>query len=299
MGNAGILKTRNIVNMLRRLFFFVFLLTIEISYSQKTVILPEKNIDSLFLKKLPEKLKEFQLEDLETSKDSLNIRIWEQHTIFTLNYDSGDDVSANYKIYAGGKSPVVATNTIAITQSRKIFDEFKTISFEELSGDSFRGLDGFYIYIEIATKDDYKVISYWSPFHRYCKDCNTIRELHDILSENLDTDKLTSKFINSLEPGGYTWGMSSFQIDHFLNEDVDKTDFYIKAEKKIRDELNITEETNHQNFQLILINKKPAKIADLNSYTLEDIKSYAILGKGAIAFYGSSGQNGVLLVETN
>jgi len=299
MGNAGILKTRNIVNMLRSLFFFVFLLSIQISYSQKTVILPENNIDSLFLKKLPEKLKQFQLEDLETSKDSLNIRIWEQHTIFTLNYDSADDVSANYKIYTGGKSPVVSTNTISNTQSRKIFDEFKTISFEELSGDSFRGLDGFYIYIEIATKDDYKVISYWSPFHRSCKDCNTIRELHDILSENMDTDKFTSNFINSLEPGGYTWGMSSFQIDHFLNEDVDKTDFYIKAEKKIRDELNITEETKHQNYPLIIINKKHAKIGDLNSYTLEDIKSYAIVGKGAIAIYGTSGRNGVLLVETN
>jgi len=65
-------------------------------------------------------------------------------------------------------------------------------------------------------------------------------------------------------------------------------------------ELSITDKTNHWNYPIILVDKKPAKISDLNKYDDNQISKFEIIkpDNELIVLYGTSGRNGVVIIET-
>ena len=78
------------------------------SFGQKKIEIPESNVIHFFIEKLPENLNVFKLKDLQASTDSINIRIWQTHEIFTLNYN--DSVSSDYKIHTTSEKPILSTS---------------------------------------------------------------------------------------------------------------------------------------------------------------------------------------------
>lgn len=277
-------------------FFFL-----NASFGQKKIALPENNTVYSFIEKLPENLVKYNLKDLQVSTDSLNIRIWQTHKIFTLS--NSDSISSNYKIHTTNTNnkSIISTSYFSENISQNILDSLLDYRIMEIQDEKYRGIDGSFVYFEISTKDEYKVVSFWSPKANRGEDCIAVVEILNPLNTSINSKGLESAFINSLEPGGYRWGMTSFRIDRFLSKDSIKTDFYIKSEARIKKELNITEKTNNRDYPLIRINNKPAKIADLNKYSEEDIKSFEIItsnNPNATAIYGANGRKGVVILIT-
>ncbi len=95
-------------------------------------------------------------------------------------------------------------------------------------------------------------------------------------------------------------GYDKYSIDKFLGANTVKTDFYSMAEARIKTELNITEKTNHWEYPLVIINDRPAKIADLNKYSEKDVEKLEILKSDnqQVALYGTNGRNGIITLKT-
>ncbi|MFT3739831.1 MAG: hypothetical protein QM786_13830 [Breznakibacter sp.] len=268
------------------------------SFGQKKLEIPESQVIHSFIEKLPENLKEFKLADLRVSTDSLNIRIWQSHEIFSINHNNA--ISSDYTIFTNGDKLIFASFNFTERISNNILDSLLASGIMNLKNENYRGIDGNFVLIEISTKSKYKIVSFWSPNPERSNDCKTVIHILDMLDKTISSTELQNGFLNLLEPGGYRWGMTSIRIDRFLNKGIAKTDFYSQIEEKIKTELNITEETNHWDYPLILVNNKPAKIADLNNYTDRDISKLEIIkpDNELIALYGTNGSNGVVKLET-
>lgn len=265
---------------------------------QKQIEIPDNKIVENFIERLPDKLIKYQLNDLRESTDSLNIRIWKTHTIFTVNCDTS--VSSTYKVHTTNENSVISKTSFSNNISQSLLDTMLQYGLMELEDDQYRGIDGSYVFIEISTRNEYKVISYWSPMADRSADNKIVLQIIDKINKTIDAKGLINDFLNSLPPGGYRWGMSSIQIDRFLDESIRKTDFYSRAVKRIKSDLNITKRTNHWEYPLITINDRPAKIASLNQYTERDIEKFEILKpeNPATVLYGTNGSNGVVKLKT-
>jgi hypothetical protein len=266
---------------------------------QKKIEIPENKVVDNFIERLPENLIKYKLKDFKESTDSLNIRIWKTHAIFTLNCDTS--VSSTYKVHTINENPAIISKTsFSNNTSQRILDTMLEYGLMELEDEKYRGIDGSYVFIEISTRDKYKIISYWSPRADRSADNKSVLQIINMINKTIDAKGLRKDFLNSLPPGGYRWGMSSIQIDRFLDESIRKTDFYSRAVKRIKSELNITKRTNHWEYPLIIINDRPAKIASLNQYTESDIEKFEILKPEgpATVLYGTNGRNGVIKLKT-
>jgi len=280
------------------LILVIILFFLNSSFGQKKIEVPESGIVLSFIKRLPENLDKFKLKNLQTSTDSLNIRIWQTHKIFTLSYN--DSISSNYRIHTTSEKPIILTSHFSDNISRNILNSLLDNRILELQYEKYRGIDGSHVFFEISTKDKYKVISFWSPRAKRSDDCKSVVRILNMLNKSINSKELVDTFLNSLEPGGYRWGMTSIQIDRFLSTDSIKTGFYLKSEERIKTELNITEKTNHWVYPLIMINNMPAKVADLNQYIEDDIVSFEILqpDNPIVSIYGIMGSNGVVNLKT-
>jgi hypothetical protein len=260
--------------------------------------IPESDVVRFFIEKLPDNLNVFNLKDLRASTDSLDIRIWQTHEIFTASCN--DSFSSNYKIHTTNDKPIFSTFNFSKNISRDILNSFLATGVMELHNDNYRGIDGSFIFIEISTKQMYKVVSFWSPNAERNTDCKAVVEILDKLNKTINSKDIRNEFLNSLEPGGYRWGMTSIQIDKFLSSDIAQTDFYSMPEEKIKTELKITQKTNHWEYPIVIINDKPAKIEDLNKYSKNDVESFEILkpDNNVIALYGTMGNNGIIKMKT-
>jgi len=275
---------------------------LNVSFGQKKIEIPENDVVYSFIEKLPENLVKYNLKDLQVSTDSLNIRIWQTHKIFTISHM--DSISSDYKIHTANTNNelIISSSHFSKNISQKILDSFLDYKIMEIKDEKYRGIDGRFVFFEISTKATYKIVSFWSPKSNRSDNCIAVVEILNLLNQTINSKDLEDTFLNSLEPGGYRWGMTSFKIDRFLSSDSVKTDFYIKSEERIKNELNITEKTNNWDYPLIRINNKPSKIADLNQYSEEDIKSFEIISSDnpmAAAIYGTNGMNGVVNLITN
>lgn len=268
------------------------------SFGQKKTETPESDVVRLFIEKLPENLDVFNLKDLRTSSDSLNIRIWQTHEIFTVSYN--DSCSSNYTIHTTNDKPVFSTAHFSENISRNVLDYFLATRIMELHDDNYRGIDGSFVFIEISTNRLYKVVSFWSPKAERSDDCKTVVEILDKLNKTIHSKDLRNEFLNSLKPGGYRWETTSIHVDKFLDTGIVQTDFYSAAETRIKTELNITKKTNHWEYPLVVINNRPAKIADLNKYSEKDVEKLEILkpDNQQTALYGTNGSNGVIILKT-
>ncbi len=267
-------------------------------FGQKKVEIAESDVVRHFIEELPKRLNSFDLKDLRSSTDSLNIRIWQPHRIFTLNF--ADSISSNYKIHAAGEKPISSTYNFSENISKNILDSLSAYRIMELQDENYRGLDGAFVFFEIATKNEYKVVSFWSPSAEKSNDSNSVFHILSMLNRSIGALELQNEFRNSLPPGEYVWGMKSLHMDRFLAEGAFRTDFYDQVEMKIKTELNITEETNHWEYPIVLIDDNPAMIADLNNYTQSEVSKLEILGPDneELVLYGSRGSKGIVKLET-
>lgn len=276
----------------------LFVLTHHLSFSQKTLELQNGEITKNFAKELNTNLVKFNLKDLQTSTDSLNIRIWQPNEIFTLS--KSDSISSEYKIYILSNQLDLETIKFAPQISSNILDSLLSYNLLHLREDNFLGLDGKFVFIEIATINKYKLMSFWSPDLNRNSNSKIVFQSIKSLNQQLKTSSLRSEFINKLAPGEYHFGMTTINIDKFLNHDLAKTDFYKLAEAKIKTELDINETTSLSNFPLILIDNKISKLADLNNYSNNQIKDFKVIKQdvGIAGIYGSKAINGVIVLET-
>ncbi|MCR1026087.1 hypothetical protein NQT66_14790 [Cellulophaga baltica] len=279
------------------LIILIFLL--NPTYGQKNLDIPENKVIESFMKSLPKKIEKLKLQDLRTSEDSLNIRIWQTHNVFTINQNS-DSTFSDYKIFTTNKELVFKSFNFKENISQKIMDSLSVETIMNLKDENYRGIDGSFIFLEISTGSIYKVVSYWSPSSERSNDCEAVVEILSVINTTIDSKKLSNDFLNSLPSGSYRWGMTSVRIDRFLDKAVAKTDFYSRAEKKIEKELSITDKTNHWDYPLILVNNKPAMLSDLNKYNDKEIAKFEVLkpDNNLIVLYGTNGSNGVVLIET-
>ena len=285
-------------NMKQILTILILIFLLHPSFGQKRLDIPKTQVIESFIETLPKNLEELELKDLRKSTDSLNIRIWQTHEVFTINYN--DSIFSDYKIYTTNDKLVFKSFYISENISKNIIDSLIDKKIINLKNDNFRGIDGSFIIIEISTKSNYKIVSFWSPNAERSSDCKSVVQILSFLDKAIDTRNLQNEFMNSLPPGNYRWGMTSIRIDRLIDNDVAKTDFYYKAEEKMKKELNITDKTNHWDYPLILVNNKQAMISDLNKYNDKEIAKFEILkpDNNLVAIYGTNGSNGIVIVET-
>ena len=268
-------------------------------FGQKHFDIPETEVVGIFLEKLSKNLKDLDLQDLRTSEDSLSIRIWQEHEVFTINKNNSS-TNSDCKFYTTKKEVVYKSFKFSESISRNIMDSLLAAGIWSLKDEYYRGVDGNFIYIEISTKRKYKVVSYWSPDSERSDDCKTVVQILEMIESTTYSQKLRNEFLNSLTPGIYRWGMTSIRIDRFLSRDVVKTDFYQMAQDRIKQELKITSETNHWDYPLILIDNEYATISDLNKYDDKQVSKFEVLksDNSTRAIYGTNGINGVVIIET-
>lgn len=267
-------------------------------FGQKHFDIPETKAVDSFIETLSKNLKELDLQDLRLSEDSLSIRVWQTHEVFTINQNNASTIS-DYKFYTTNKELIFKSFHFSESISQNIMDSLLVAGIWNLKDENYRGIDGSFVFIEISNESKYKVVSYWSPNSERSNDCKTVVQILEMIGNTIDSKKLRSEFLNSLPSGSYRCGMTSIRIDRFLDRDVAKTDFYKKAEEKMKQELSINDKTNHWDYPLILVNNKPAKISDLNQYNNKEIAKLEVLksDNNLTALYGTSGSNGVVLIE--
>lgn len=265
---------------------------------QKQMEMPTNDVVTLFVERLPGELKRFRLEDLRSSTDSLVIRIWKRNEIVTIKANRTIDYQYTLTTNDNRSKPQEITYTGKFPLS--YLDSLNRYHFSKLANDDHRGVDGSFVFFEIATKTSYKICSFWSPDGT--RDANEKIAVQTIALTNrlLNASSRRDSFIENLAPGSYTWGMGMLRIDRFPGKEVKKTDFYKTAEKRIRAELSITNRTSHLLYPLILINEKPVQLADLNNYSQKEIDHFEILkpDNKIVAIYGTSGSAGVVKVKT-
>jgi hypothetical protein len=245
-------------------------------------------------------------QDESKTTDSLNVSIsWnEQNYKFTIT----DKVKATYTYTMWRVNekhiPVDSfsqSSDVSVKVSEKLLKLLDIENLMSLPEDNSRGLDGYFVIISFSDNKTFKKLVYWSPeFMPGNENTKKINEITRQIREDFKTDSFNDAFINTLPPGEYRRGMGQLKVDRFLADDVTKTDFYKNAEQKMKAALGITNQTPHSQYPIMLIDLKEGVIADLNNYTLKDIKSFEIITKEQPerVIYGARGENGVVVVTT-
>lgn len=243
------------------------------SSAQKKIIHSEDLMVKFFLKALPDKLEKLDLPDLRKDSSDFSIRIWNNRRVISLSNEFKNKNSC--LIYSTKTTDLNSychkVFDIDETLSIALLDSIKALKPLELEDESRRGLDGSFTFIELSTKNIYKIITCWSPYlQSRSENIDRIRHLLEILRDNIGFENLDTIFLDSLEPGNYLWGwgISTIRIDRFLDEEIPKTDLYKEVEQKLKLEFDIK---NNRDFPLILINDLHVNISNLNLYSKKDV----------------------------
>jgi len=276
----------------------LFISAFGITNGQKYFEIPKNEVVENFVKNLPENLNKYKLDDLRNSTDSIAIRIWKRNEISTLK--ANKLANYYYKIFINNGKLETKEKAYSGELSLAYLDSLNSFNIWKLQDDNFRGIDGSFVFFEISTKTNYKICSFWSPESKRNANCKSAVQILSLTNKLSNANIFRSEFLENLEPGTYTWGMTTISIDSFLNKQTKKTDFYSSAKQRIEKELNITEGTSHQNYPRIIINDKLARIADLNKYSEKDILNFEILkpNSSTFAIYGTSANFGVVKLKT-
>jgi hypothetical protein len=264
-------------------------------FAQK-IDIPQNRIIKGFIEDLPKKLKQRKLTDLRKKQDFSAIRIWQQHETVTLSYNPQEKSTYQKHTYNNKHKFCLSTFDIDSTKSKLLLDSIFALNPSELITDENIGIDGYHVYIEISTKETYKVLYYWSPRSVRNENHQKVVAILKSINNNLAVENYTRQFIASLEVGEYHWGMLGMSIDKFVEPHIKTTDLYQFVEQKLKSEFSIKDNTN---FPLILIDQVPQKMAVLNKYTkaqIAHIKIFKPNDMGA-SLYGSRGiERGVILI---
>lgn len=288
--------------MIRIIHLLLMFFTSVIVLAQKSIQVPSNKRDMRFYERLPSTLDEYGLEDLTKTNDSLSLRVWRSNKIIEVK-KQGEATHASLTFWINQQEPIVRKNEFGQEVSQKLLDSLLANNIMSLPGNPYYGVDGSYITIEVATPERYRMYSYWSPGSSPSPKNEGAKEVVRMMAlanDILDESGHISAFIESLEPGGYTWGMTGFRVDRFLHDDAPKSSLYKTVEERVKRELNVTPETSHRNYPMVIINHKPALLQDLNKYKNSDVKSLEIITKEnpKQRIYGTSGLNGIIMVET-
>tara|TARA_R110001583_G_scaffold19334_8_gene75740 strand:+ start:829 stop:1701 length:873 start_codon:yes stop_codon:yes gene_type:complete len=267
--------------------------------AQKTVEVSDNRYDQGFYNNISSYLKMYHLRDLSQSKDSLCIRIWMSNRIIEISQQDGVNVHVVNHIYHH-TGTVIKTNTYDSETARILLDTLLTNGIMNISPDAKFGIDGFLLKFEISTPDKYRVYSYWSPRLTSTGMHKKVAELSALTSRVLNLNNKSHQFRSSLESGGYPLGMSSFWVDRFLPDDIEKSSLYIAVQTMMKAELGVDETTSSLQFPRIMINNLPVFMRDLNKYDLSEIKKVKLIRKGddLAVLYGAFIEHGLFMIET-
>jgi hypothetical protein len=248
-----------------------------LAFSQNIIEINNDKITSNFYENLQKTLEMYKLDNIQNSNEKI-IRSWKGKEIYSLK-----EISDYQQIFKNeiNDSIYVYKNTL----KEKIVD----LNIEQIKNlEVFYPIDCFPIAFEIVEHNNYfvKVIG--------CnKDIKSI--ISNIFNRVINND--IQNFIQNLPSGEYQNSMIIFTINQPIKRDSDKTNFYKKLETELRDK-NI--EINDPKKQpLILINSETLYFEDINKIEESKIKSYKILDKEQRNLYGTRGEFGVILIETN
>lgn len=264
-------------------------------FAQK-VDIPQNRTIEYFIKELPKKLKQRKLTDLRKKQEFSTIRIWQQHETVTLSYNPKEKNTYQKHTYSYKGKFYLSTFDIDSVQSKLLLDSIFALNPLELVTDEGIGIDGYRIYIEISTKETYKVLYYWTPRYERNEHHQKVVTILQYINNNLTVADYYRQFIASLAAGEYHWGMLGMSIDKFVEPHVKTTDLYQFVEQKLKNEFSIK---NNTNFPLVVINGNLQKMADLNKYTKAQLTNIEILKPNDVgaSLYGSRGiERGAILI---
>lgn len=272
-------------------------LLIQISTdAQKRVVIPDNHIVVDFFKSLPNDLRKYGLDDLRVTSDSIAIRIWRNNEIVTLR--SADSIKCEFKIRTYQDDPIISKIKFSSLTSRSLLDSLVNHNIMILQDEIFVRIDGTIVIFEISTPDQYRIISIGSPDAERSENSRSTVDILRIVNELLELNPLRKDFLESLDPGFHRWGMTIIHVDKFLTKNITKTDLYSLIENRVKKELLITDSTSHLDFPIVLINDKNSKFADINKYTLKDVKKIDILSADSeTAIYGTIASHGVIKIS--
>lgn len=270
------------------------------AYAQRVVDIPAGSRIENFVENLPRRLRTFDLPDLRETSDSLTIRFWLPSRVITLNYGANPYCNEKLNICKYMEDTEITKNIdYPIHVLDSLYQKVHSLDILQIKDDPARGIGAISSIVEISTPTIYKIVSYFTESTELIE---LEKNISTVFNAELNTEDRYWDFIETLEPGSYGKGpYTHYRIDYFPS-DIKKTNFFVKAEKEIRKEYNITDSTSHTKYPLIRINEEDAFISDLNKYKKKDIKSFTMYPPGmgkATVFYGARVlHTGVVVVET-
>ena len=255
----------------------IFLFIKSLAFSQSIIEINNDNFTSKFYENLPKTLEKYKLENIQNSNEKI-IRIWKDQEVYSLKEIS------DYQKYFKNK-----INDSIYIYKKTIKEKGVDLNIENTKNfEVFYPIYCFHIAIEIVENNHYfvKVVG-----------CN--KEITSIINNifNREINNDIQNFIQNLPSGEYRNYMTTFTINQPIQRDSDKTNFYKKLEAELRDK-NI--EINDSRKQpLIYINSELSYFKDINNIEESQIKYYKILDKEQRNIYGTRGEFGVILIETN
>lgn len=255
----------------------IFLFIKSLAFSQNIIEINNDNFTSKFYENLPKTLEKYKIGNIQNSNEKI-IRIWKGQEVYSVK-----EISDYQKIF---KNEI---NDSIYIYKKTIKEKVVDLNIETTKDlEVFNPIDCFPIAIEIVENNHYfvKVVG--------CnKEISSI--INNIFNREIKNDILS--FIQNLPSGEYRNYMTTFTINQPIQRDSDKTNFYKKIETELRDK-NI--EINDPRKQpLIFINSEPLYFKDINNIDESKIKSYKILDKEQRNLYGTRGEFGLILIETN
>jgi hypothetical protein len=282
------------------IFIIIFNLLALNGFCQKYIEIPNNAFDSTYFNNIKGNVVEFNLDDLTTSSDSLRVRIWMGNNIVELIYSENISTVLTTWMYptSPNSKPIIHYITFDIETSQILSDSLMFYNILEIEDDQSIGIDGNTYLFEVATPENYRLYSFWSPTATRSSDSKNVIGILNVTHRILNLSENMGNFIESLEAGTYQWGMSTIELDYLLPKQSKKSSLYNFVEEKLRTDLGIDELTSHLKFPLIMINNEKRLMKDLKNYEYKQLKEFNLIeDTTARAIYGQRGEFGVVLIK--
>jgi hypothetical protein len=262
---------------MKLLFTILITLIVNVLYSQNDININDDKASLSFYENLEESLLEYSIDNIENSNGRI-VRIWKGQEVMTFG-----DSSSYVKRFSNLKTGMV------YLYKQQLNLRLDTISISSLKSSEIKFyIDCFPAAVEISENNKYflKVVQ-----------CN--ENIRAVINEiyNKEIQLNIENYIKTLPSGEYPNNMTTFSINQPISDESKKSDFYKKLEVDLsKKEINIDNSTKQP---LILVNSRKVYFEDVNKLNESKIKSIEILNHEQGIIYGTSGENGVVLIKTN
>lgn len=287
---------------MRSFLILFFCLIPLIGNCKKVIEIPQNRTDSLQFNYIQKSLEIYDLDDLTLSEDSLRMRIWMGDNIAELKVTETFSANLILSIRSDKQStPILKAHSFDSAIAERLCDSLIHEGILNLKEDRNHGIDGYYYLFEISTPDKYRLYSYWSPWTNRSESNSNIVPILSHISTLLDIRGYQQDFYDGLESGIYHKGMSGFRKDQFLADSIKKSSLYEYIEERMRTELQMSEQTDYLKYPLLVVDNQIVFLSDINNLEYTQVKKITILASDDIsrtALYGTSGANGVIIIDT-